>query len=149
MTKRYLNSLLTFKEHELTLAGVFAATGYNQKAIFIKKHSSSATTYTLRKKISAFITAITCFSHKPLIYVFNLGMIVSLIAFIFATYLFIRKIFFGINLSGWTSIILSIWLVGGIIIFCIGILGIYLSKIFVEVKDRPYTVVKKEYKKDF
>jgi putative glycosyltransferase len=63
-------------------------------------------------------------------------------------YLLYRKIFLGLVLEGWTSILASIWLVGGIIIFSIGILGVYMSKIFTEVKNRPYTIVKKFYSRD-
>ena len=147
MKKNYLKSLLKFKEHELTLAGVLHAAGYNQREVPLHKNKSQSTTYTLKKRISAFITAITCFSHKPLLYIFNLGMIISFSSFFFTFYLIIRNLFFDIELLGWTSLIVSVWLIGGIIIFCLGVIGIYLSKIFIEVKERPYTVVKKKYER--
>ena len=147
MKKNYLKSLLKFKEHELTLAGVLHAAGYNQREVLLHKNKSQSTTYTLKKRISAFITAITCFSHKPLLYIFNLGMIISFSSFFFIFYLIIRKLFFDIELLGWTSLIVSVWLIGGIIIFCLGVIGIYLSKIFIGVKERPYTVVKKKYER--
>jgi putative glycosyltransferase len=59
--------------------------------------------------------------------------------------LILRKILFGTLLEGWASLIVSIWLLGGITIFCLGVIGIYLSKIFIEVKQRPYTIVKEVY----
>jgi putative glycosyltransferase len=74
-------------------------------------------------------------------------MIISFSSFFFIFYLIIRKLFFDIELLGWTSLIVSVWLIGGIIIFCLGVIGIYLSKIFIEVKERPYTVVKKKYER--
>ena len=57
-------------------------------------------------------------------------------------YLVIRRIFFGILLPGWPSLIVSVWLLGGLILACLGIIGIYLSKIFIETKQRPYTIVR-------
>ena len=59
-----------------------------------------------------------------------------------AVYLVIRRVFFGILLPGWASLIVSMWLLGGLILFCLGVIGIYLSKIFIETKQRPYTIVR-------
>jgi putative glycosyltransferase len=59
-----------------------------------------------------------------------------------ALYLVIRRVFFGILLPGWPSLIVSIWLLGGMILACLGIIGIYVSKIFIETKQRPYTIVR-------
>jgi putative glycosyltransferase len=62
-----------------------------------------------------------------------------------ALYLIIRRIFLGVMLQGWASLIVSIWLLGGITIFCLGIIAIYLSKVFIEVKQRPYTIIREVY----
>jgi putative glycosyltransferase len=59
--------------------------------------------------------------------------------------LIIRRMFFGIMLQGWASLIVSIWLLSGITIFCLGVIAIYLSKIFIEVKRRPYTIIREVY----
>jgi putative glycosyltransferase len=64
-----------------------------------------------------------------------------------ASYLVIRRLFFGVMLSGWPSLIISVWLLGGLMIFSLGILGIYLSKIFSETKDRPYTIIRRLYER--
>jgi putative glycosyltransferase len=62
-----------------------------------------------------------------------------------ALYLIVRRVFFGVFLTGWPSLIVSVWLLGGLTIFCLGVIGIYLSKVFMEVKPRPYTVVRQLY----
>jgi putative glycosyltransferase len=77
--------------------------------------------------------------------IFYLGFIISIFAVGAAFYLVIRRIFFGILLTGWPSLIVSIWLLGGLTTVCLGIIGIYLSKIFMETKQRPYTVIRQIY----
>lgn len=144
MTKRYVQSLLRFKEKELILFGIMAMAGYNQKSIEITKLNRVHTAYSFSKKISLLVNALTSLSNKPLIYIFYLGTVISLLAIAGIIYLLAQKIFYGINFAGWTSLIISIWLVGGIIIFSLGVIGIYLSRIFLEVKNRP-TIIKKIY----
>ena len=68
-----------------------------------------------------------------------------LAAFIYIISILYKKLFLSIPVPGYTSIIASIWLLGGISLCCIGVVGIYLSKVFMEVKNRPYTVVKSIY----
>lgn len=145
MSKRYVASLIEHKDREIFLAGLWAITGYEQIPISVRKHKKSSTTYSIRKKIVVFVNSITSFSIKPLIYIFYLGFFVSFLAIIAIIYLFARKILFGSFLSGWISLIMSIWLFGGLTISSIGIVGIYLAKVFTEVKTRPYTVIKDIY----
>jgi len=145
MTKRYVESLLDFREQEVFLAGIMALTGYHQEPVVVEKLHKGATTYNLSRKISVFVNSITSFSNKPLIFIFFLGLIVSMISAGAACYLLIQRIFFRVYNEGWPSLIVSVWLIGGIMIFCLGIIGIYLSKIFMETKARPYTVVRKVY----
>lgn len=146
MTKRYVQSVLSFPEKELILFGIMIITGFNQQPIKIQKYHQKRTVYSLRRKITLVVNAITSFSNKPLIYIFYLGVVISIVAFVGIGYLLIRKIFFGIFV-GWTSLIVSVWLVGGLIIFSLGIIGIYLSRIFLEVKNRP-VIVKNVYSRN-
>ena len=145
MTRRYVRSLVQHKEREVFLGGLTVITGYNQIPITVKKTSKGSSTYTLRRKVSLFINAITSFSNKPLIYIFYLGCIISLISGIFGCFLFFYKLFSGDVLIGWSSIMVTLWFLGGVIIFCIGIIGIYFSKVFIEVKQRPYTIIRRIY----
>ncbi|MGI5912890.1 MAG: glycosyltransferase family 2 protein, partial [Syntrophomonadaceae bacterium] len=137
MKRRYVDSLLQFREQELFLAGIWYITGFNQIAVEVDKHSTSKTTYKLKNKVAIAINAITSFSNKPLLLIFNLGMIMTLISSIYILYLIVRKVFYGQSLIGWTSLIVSVWFIGGLIISFIGIIGIYISKIFIETKNRP------------
>ena len=145
MTKRYVNALIQFKEQEVFFLGISLLAGFEQRSILVEKHNSSSSTYNIIKKIDQFINAITSFSKRPLMFVFYLGAIISLLSFIFLLVFLIQYLFFGVSVEGWTSLIVSIWLVGGIMIFCTGIIGIYLSKIFIEVKNRPYSIIKNIY----
>jgi putative glycosyltransferase len=144
MKKNYVDALLRYKEQELFLAGVWAAAGFNQKSVRVEKMSHSPTTYSIARKTSILVNSVTSFTDKPLVYIFYLGSAISFVAFLLIGYLLFKRIFLGV-LAGWTSVIASIWLVGGIVVFSIGVLGVYIAKIFIEVKDRPYTIVKKYY----
>ena len=148
MSRRYVNALVKHQDREVFMAGLWAITGFKQTPVIVDKHSSSTTTYNLPRKIAIFVNSITSFSNKPLIYVFYIGSIISFFSLIAALLLIIRRVFFNVLLSGWPSLIVSIWLLGGITIFCIGIIGIYVAKIFTESKQRPYTVIRKLYNYD-
>lgn len=145
MSRRYVDSLLKFKEQEIFLAGIWYITGFNQIAVEVVKHSTSKTTYKLKNKVAMVINAVTSFSNKPLLLIFNLGMTITLISFFYILYLIVRKVFYAQSLEGWTSLIVSVWFIGGLIISFIGIVGIYLSKIFIETKSRPYTIIREIY----
>lgn len=145
MTRRYVWSLVRHQERETLAAGLWAITGFDQVAVTVTKARNRTSTYDLRKKVSHFVNAITSFSSKPLVFIFYLGCFILLLSTIAALDLMIRKLFFGALLVGWPSLIISIWLLGGMTIFCLGVIGIYLSKIFIEVKQRPYTIVREVY----
>ncbi len=145
MSRRYVESLLRFRESTVFLGGIWQITGYTQVALPITKHSKGETSYTLARKFSLFVTAVTSFSSKPLIYIFYLGLFISLVAFLLIAYLLIRKIFFNSLLIGWTSLMASLWFLSGLSISIMGLLGIYLSQIFIEAKARPYTIIRTVY----
>ena len=148
MKRNYVDALLLYKEQNLFFHGLRSLAGFKQSIIKIIKHSRSGNrTYTLTKRIKLFINCITSFSSRPLYYIFVLGIIISFTSIIFGGYLFYRKIFYSYALSGWTSLMVSIWFIGGIITLCLGIIAIYLAKIFIEVKNRPYTIVESIYSK--
>lgn len=145
MTQKYVAALLQHQEREFVMSGLWVLTGFKQIPITVTKHHHAPSSYSLPRKISNLVNAITSFSSTPLVFIFYLGCFISLIASIAAIDLIVRKLLFGTLLEGWASLIVSIWLLGGITIFCLGVIGIYLSKIFIEVKQRPYTIVKDVY----
>jgi putative glycosyltransferase len=146
MTRRYVHALLMHEEREIFIVGLWHLTGFDQRPYFIKKHGSSETSYTLRKKISLAVNAITSFSNAPLVWIFSIGVTISFLAACYVSYLVLSWIFLTKYILGWTSVIASIWLVGGMIICFIGVIGIYLSKMFNEIKQRPYTIVREIYR---
>jgi putative glycosyltransferase len=148
MTRRYVNALLLHCESEIFLAGLMQITGFKQSKKIVKKNNTSKTSYTLRRKLSASINAITSFSHLPLISIFWIGSCLFLFALIYLSFILINYFIFSKPLIGWTSLIASVWLLGGLIISFIGILGIYLSRIFLETKHRPITIVRHVYRGD-
>lgn len=145
MTRKYVAALMQHQEREFVMSGLWTLTGFNQIPISVKKHHKGASAYGLRRKLSHLVNAVTSFSGKPLVLIFYLGCILIIVSSVAALDLIIRRIFFGIMLEGWASLIVSIWLLSGITIFCLGVIAIYLSKIFIEVKQRPYTIIRQVY----
>jgi putative glycosyltransferase len=145
MKKRYVEELIRFDEKEFFLGATFATLGFRQTGITVKKKDKGSSTYSLGKKISLMVNAITSTSNKPLVYVFYLGTLISSVSFFFSVFMLVRHFFFTKLLTGWPSLILSIWLLSGLIILSIGIVGIYLSKIYTETKHRPTVIVRKKY----
>ncbi|MET0777251.1 MAG: glycosyltransferase family 2 protein [Pseudomonas mandelii] len=147
MTRRYVDALLSHQEREVFMAGLWHITGFVQNPRLIKKHSTSETTYTFRRKMSLLVNSVTSFSNAPLIGIFYIGLAISLLSCVYITYLLIIKLTQATPVDGWTSVMASIWLLGGMIISFIGVVGIYLSKIFSETKQRPYTIVRQVHGK--
>jgi putative glycosyltransferase len=145
MTRRYVDALVQHRDQEVSLAGLCTITGFDQRPLTVKKGTRGDSSYGLRRRISAFVTAITSFSNRPLLYIFQLGVGVILLSIVAGIVLLYKSLSGGIGVPGWASIMVSIWFLGGVTIFCVGVLGIYLAKVFTETKDRPYTVVRQFY----
>jgi putative glycosyltransferase len=148
MTRRYVDALLRHKEREVFMLGLWHLTGFEQRSHTVKKHSTSETSYSMRRKISVLVNSVTSFSNAPLKIIFYVGISISALAFVYIAYLLINWLLLATPLSGWTSVMASIWLLGGMVISFIGVIGIYLAKIFSETKQRPYTIVRQIYAKN-
>lgn len=145
MTHRYVNALLRHEEREVFIAGLWHITGFDQRPQVIKKRNTSETTYTFRRKMSLLVNSVTSFSNAPLVSIFYIGVAISLFALGYIAYLVTHWLLLPKPMSGWTSVMASVWLLGGMVISFIGVVGIYISKIFSETKQRPYTIVKRIY----
>ncbi len=145
MTRRYVKALLQHKERELNIGGLWVITGFQQSQQMVQKHSTSPTTYTFSAKFSHLVNAVTSFSSLPLVTTFYAGLLISISAAGYIAYLTLRYFFVSAPPDGYTSIVASIWLFSGLIILFLGIQGIYIAKIFAEVKQRPYTIVRHVY----
>jgi putative glycosyltransferase len=144
MSRRYVDRVLEFDEREYDLWFSFALTGFRQAALEADKGNKGSSAYTLRRKLKLASETITATSSKPLVLIFGLGIAISGLSFCYLAYLLVNKLFFDV-LIGWTSILGSIWLIGGLLMLSIGVIGIYLSKIFIETKKRPEYIIKEVY----
>jgi len=147
MSRRYVDSLLEFKEREVFLAGIWHMTGFVQLPNPVEKPDSSPTTYSFSRLVYLFVNAVTAFSTRPLTLISIAGVALSVFALLFIAYLLWLKFVMGIDSEGWTSVMAAIMMIGGITLFFNGIMAIYIAKIFVEVKQRPLTTVREVYRK--
>jgi putative glycosyltransferase len=145
MTRKYVDAIKKFQEKELDLWGVFILVGFKQEAVVATKGDKGSSTYTFQKKIRRSIEVITSLSSRPLYITFIFGILsFGVAAFTIAIILY-KKFFLDVDVDGWTSILASVWLIGGMILLVLGVFGVYLSKMFLEIKSRPLTVVKNVY----
>ena len=142
MTQRYVQALVSHRERETMIAGLWALTGFAQVPVPITKGQNSGSSYSLSDKIAVLVNSVTSFSDRPLVLIFYLGMVIGLASSTAAAYLVVQRLFFGVALPGWPSLIVSVWLLGGLMLGSLGIIGMYVSRIFIETKQRPYTIIR-------
>ena len=138
MSRRALEALGDYKEVNLFLRGIVPLIGYRSDYVYYDRHERFAgeSKYPLKKMISFALDGITSFSVKPLKLISNLGILISILSVLGLLYALISY-FVGVTVAGWTAIVCSIWLLGGIQLLCIGVLGGNIGKIYSEVKARP------------
>ena len=145
MSRRYANALLLHRERELFMAGLWYVTGFKQVGYKIVKHNTSPSTYTLRKKMKMMVNSVTAFTATPLVMIFYCGIIATIAAFVYIIWIVVNQIVSPTPISGWASTMATVMLFGGLNASFIGVVGFYLSKVYAEVKQRPYTIVRKVY----
>ena len=138
MSRRALDMLATYPEHNLYLRGLIPQIGLQHTTVddVISERYAGQSKYTLHKMLRLALNGITAFSVKPLFLIFNLGVLFLIIAFCIGIYV-VRALIIGTAVPGWSSLILSIWLVGGFVLISLGIVGTYLGQIYTEVKHGP------------
>jgi len=150
MKREYVDALLSVGDRVLYLAGVFAWTGYRQQPLLLMKTqrpSQHKSSYNLSRKLLQVVDSFSSFSVTPLSLVFVIGLFIWLASIVYGIYLLALKVLVPERvLSGFTSMMLSIWFLSGFIIVALGIIGLYIAKIFQEVKRRPLFIAKKVYK---
>jgi putative glycosyltransferase len=147
MSRRYVDALMLFQEREIDIGGLWYIAGFDQRSQVVKKHSTSRSTYTFGKKVAIIINSITSFSNRPLITIFYVGITILLAACAYSAYLIVHWLLDAQPISGWTSVMVSIWLLGGVILSSVGVVGMYLAKVFLETKRRPITIIREIYGK--
>jgi len=148
MSKRALNALEQFKEVNLFLRGIVPIIGYKTSTVEYERSERFAgeSKYPLKKMLSFAVDGITSFSVKPIRLITSLGFIIFILSLIMLIYSIIIKII-GHADSGWASIICSIWMIGGIQLLSLGIIGEYIGKIYNETKARPRFIIEEFIKK--
>ncbi|WP_369360414.1 glycosyltransferase family 2 protein [Priestia megaterium] len=138
MSKRAIEELSRYKEADLFLRGIVPLIGFNSSNVTYsrKKRLAGETKYPLKKMISFAFNGLTSFSVVPIRAFTLLGCLLFFISVMTGCYAFIQKVL-GNTSIGWTSLMISIWLLGAIQLISIGVVGEYIGKIFIEVKKRP------------
>lgn len=139
---RALESLFEFNEVNLFLRGIVPLVGYKSAKVYYerKERYAGESKYPFKKMVSFALDGITSFSIKPIKLITSLGVIFVLICGIMLLYSLISY-FTGHSVSGWASLITSIWLLGGLQLLAIGIIGEYIGKVFLETKKRPRYII--------
>jgi glycosyltransferase involved in cell wall biosynthesis len=145
MSKRALDGLEQFKEVNLFLRGIVPLIGYPATEVYYDRHERFAgeSKYPLKKMLSFALNGITSFSITPIRVVTITGLSLfafSLLAILYAVVAFL----FGTTSSGWTSLILSVWFIGGMQLLALGLIGEYIGKIYKEVKHRPLYIIEEK-----
>lgn len=138
MSKRALVQFSKFTETNLFLRGMVPLIGYETDNVYYerKERAAGESKYPLKKMFALAWNGITSFSVKPISFITGLGVFIILLSIIAAIYAF-ASYSMGRVVPGWTSLILSIWFLGGVQLFAIGLIGQYIGKIYIEVKHRP------------
>lgn len=144
MSKRALAGLAQYKEVNLFLRGIVPMIGYPSTVVTYERNERFAgeSKYPLKKMLSFAMEGITSLSTKPIRFVTTGGVLFFIIALIMMVYTVVRY-FMGATVPGWSSILISVWFVGGVQMIALGIIGEYVGKIYMEAKQRPRFIVER------
>ena len=144
MSKRALEGLAKYKEVNLFLRGIVPMIGYETDVVYYERHERFAgeSKYPLKKMLSFAVDGITSCSVKPIRMITSLGTLVFTISIVMLIYFLIVWLL-GHTVQGWTTIVISLWGIGGLILLSLGIIGEYVGKIYMEVKERPRFIIEK------
>ncbi len=148
MTRQMVDAIISLKEYNRYSKGLFSFVGFNTKWFEYEnvKRVAGESKWSFWKLFKYALEGITAFTTFPLVLSSIVGMLFCLIAFLFIVVIIVRTLIYGDPTSGWPSMVCIIFLVSGVQLFCIGIIGQYLSKTYLEVKNRPIYIVKETEK---
>lgn len=143
MSKKVVLAFRQMREATRNMGGQLQWLGFKVGYVDVRHGARycGESSYTIPKLISLAVDSIIAYSDKPLRIFCALGSIFAFFAFIFALYIIMRKLLWGIDITGWTSLIISIWFLGGLLLASIGFLGLYIGHIYFETKHRPIYIV--------
>ena len=142
MSKRALEGLAEFKEVNLFLRGLVPMVGYKSDIVYYERHERFAgeSKYPLKKMLAFAFEGITSLSTKPIRIITAIGVAIMLMSLCMLGYFFVRYLT-GNTVAGWASLAVSVWALGGLQLFAIGIIGEYIGKVYLETKHRPRYIV--------
>lgn len=142
MSKRALDSLEGFKEVNLFLRGIVPLIGYKSDVVLYERNERFAgeSKYPLKKMLAFAFEGITSFSVKPIRLILVVGILMFLSSLLAILY-FLIVWMAGKTVQGWTTVVASIWMLGGIQLLCLGVIGEYIGKIYIESKERPKFII--------
>ncbi len=146
LKRKVVDSYCNMREHNRAFTMFVRWLGFKETSINLEAESryEGKSSYTLNKKVKLAMGIITSQSNKPLLFAVKLGFYMTLFSFLYIIYLIVRQFVLGDVLIGWTTIVASIYLIGGLTIGVIGVVGIYIGNIFDEVKNRPLYIITEE-----
>jgi len=145
MSRRAIEALKEFHEVNLFLRGIVPLIGFRSAIVYYKRFERLAgeSKYSLRRMLSLALEGVTSFSVTPLRIITGLGLLIFAFSMLMSLYVLSIKIFTNTAVPGWASTVLPIYLLGGVQIFCVGIIGEYIGRIYREVKARPRYIIEK------
>lgn len=149
MSREYVGALLTVGDQDPFLAASFVWTGFRQRAIEVEKSSSRReSSYGPGRLVAMALGSVTSFSSYPLKLISLSGLAIAAVAGVFGLRVIVIKLLDPESVVlGYSSVIVSIWLMGGLLLFSVGVVGYYLSRVFLEVKNRPRFIVRQVHRK--
>lgn len=146
MTRQMVNAILQMQEYNRFTKGIYGWVGFNTKWIEYEnvERAKGETKWNFWKLLLYSLEGITAFSTVPLSIASFMGVLFCMLAFILIIFIIVRTSIFGDPVSGWPSLVCIISLISGVQLFCMGIIGQYLAKTYMEVKKRPIYIVKEE-----
>ena len=144
MSKRALNELANYKEVNLFLRGIVPMIGFKTDVVTYERHERLAgeSKHPLKKMLALAVDGITSLSIKPIRFIVFLGFMIFMCSILMLIYSLVQH-FLGNTSIGWTSLIVSIWAIGGLQLLAIGVIGEYIGKIYLETKERPRYIIEK------
>ncbi|EKD92390.1 MAG: hypothetical protein ACD_29C00031G0005 [uncultured bacterium] len=145
-SKKVLDYLSEFNEVNIFLRGIFPMIGFSSTEIFYnrQKRAAGKTKYPLMKMLSFALDGITSFSNTPLRFIAIFGFLIFMLSLLFSGYVFIEKFILHSVVRGWSSLVLSIYMLSGIQLLSLGIIGEYIGKIYSETKRRPRFIIEEK-----
>lgn len=142
MSKRALDALENFKEVNLFLRGIVPLIGFKSDTVLYERNERFAgeSKYPLKKMLAFAFEGVTSFSVKPIRMILGIGLLMFIGSLIAMLYYFVLWML-GKTIEGWTTIVISIWMLGGVQLLCLGVIGEYVGKIYMESKARPKFII--------